>query len=81
MSGDVLGQALAGAEAPEDVFTYLKEEMGVTHVMARLDLFEKYLSNLPAEKAEMIKKMIDAHWRLVYRRGVYAVFELQERPS
>ncbi|MFC1515905.1 hypothetical protein ACFL7E_04005 [Thermodesulfobacteriota bacterium] len=56
---------------------YVKS-MGVTHILARIDLIDKYLTdNFPKDDIEQLLNLIKMHWKVMYESGGYVVWDVQ----
>ena len=69
---------LVSSSTGEAEFQKYVQSMGVTHILMRTDLFDKYLmDNFSKEEIARFLNLVKTDWKLIYEFNGYAVWEIQ----
>jgi len=74
---DTLNKMINSSTGEEKFKEYIKS-MGVTHILIRTDLVDKYLKdNFSGEEIKCFLSLVKKYWRKVYENNGYAVWDIQ----
>ena len=74
---DTLNKMITSSTGEEKFKEYIKS-MGVTHILIRTDLVDKYLKdNFSAEEIKRFLSLENKYWRKVYENNGYVVWDIQ----
>jgi hypothetical protein len=69
---------MVGASRDERDFKSCLQSLNCTHILIRIDMFNKYLQdNFPEEKIGQFLSLVRKYWKPVYQSNGYAVMEIK----
>jgi hypothetical protein len=76
-SEGLIGNAVANSQTPEEIGLQLKA-MGITHLMARQDLFQRWLGfTLAPEEIDRLNLFWETHTRKLHELNGFALFKIE----